>query len=110
MAGFPILTTILMTTIIGLLVIIFIPPEKTKLIKQVSLASASTGLALCLWLYHAYDFHKGGLQFVERVLWVRSIGIYWFNGVDGINLPMMLLTSDRLVYRCLDDVGASSTG
>lgn len=93
MAGFPILTTILMTTIVGLLVILFIPPEKTKLIKQVSLASASVGLVLCLWLYHAYDFHKGGLQFVERFLWVKSIGIYWFNGVDGINLPMMLLTS-----------------
>ena len=87
MAGFPILTTILMTTIVGLLVILFIPPEKTKLIKQVSLASASVGLVLCLWLYYAYDFHKGGLQFVERVLWVKSIGIYWFNGVDGINMP-----------------------
>ncbi|SPF37267.1 Proton-translocating NADH-quinone oxidoreductase, chain M [Syntrophobacter sp. SbD1] len=93
MAGFPILTAILSTTILGLLIIIFIPPEKTKLIKQVSLASATVGLVLCIWLYYAYDHQKGGLQFVERILWVKSLGIYWFNGVDGINLPMMLLTS-----------------
>ncbi len=93
MAHFPILTAILMTTILGLVAILFIPAERTRLIKQVSLASASIGLVLCIWLYISYDHQKGGLQFVERVLWVKSLGIYWFNGVDGINLPMLLLTS-----------------
>ena len=93
MSGFPILTAILMTTVLGLLAILFIPPERTKLIKQVSLASASVGLVLCILLYLSYDHQKGGLQFVERVLWVKSLGIYWFNAVDGINLPMLLLTS-----------------
>jgi NADH-quinone oxidoreductase subunit M len=33
------------------------------------------------------------LQFVERYLWVKSLGIYYFNAVDGINLPMILLTA-----------------
>ena len=93
MSGFPILSAILMTTVLGLLAILFIPPERTRLIKQVSLASASIGLVLCVLLYLSYDHQKGGLQFVERVLWVKSLGIYWFNAVDGINLPMLLLTS-----------------
>jgi len=93
MAGFPILTAILMSTVLGLLVILFIPAERTRLIKQVSLSFASIGLVLCVLLYLSYDFHKGGLQFVERSLWVKSLGIYYFNAVDGINLPMMLLTS-----------------
>ena len=93
LAGFPILSAILMTMVLGLLIILFIPPERTRLIKQVSLASASIGLILCIWLYISYDHQKGGLQFVERILWVKSLGIYWFNAVDGINLPMLLLTS-----------------
>lgn len=93
MAQFPILTAILMSTIVGLLVILFIPDDRPKLVKQVSLFFAAIGLALCLWLYHAYDVQKGGLQFVERTLWVKSLGIYWFQAVDGINLPMLLLTS-----------------
>ncbi len=93
MAGFPILTAILMSTILGLVTILFIPPDRTKLIKKVSLGYASVGLALCLWLFIAFDKHKGGLQFVERSLWVKSLGIYWFNAVDGINLPMLLLTA-----------------
>lgn len=93
MAHFPILTAILMSTVVCLLVIMFIPDERTKLIKQVSLSFAGLGLVLCLWLYYSYDVQKGGLQFVERVLWVKGLGIYWFNAVDGINLPMLLLTS-----------------
>lgn len=93
MAHFPILTAILMSTIVGLLVILFIPDDRPKLVKQVSLTFAAIGLALSLWLYHAYDVQKGGLQFVERFVWVKSMGIYWFQGVDGINLPMILLTA-----------------
>ncbi|MHC1728511.1 MAG: NuoM family protein [Syntrophobacteraceae bacterium] len=93
MASFPVLTAILMSTILGLLTILFIPAEKTRLIKQVSMGFATVGLVLCIWLYFSYDHQKGGLQFVERALWVKSLGIYWFNAADGINIPMLLLTS-----------------
>ena len=93
MAHFPILTAILMSTIVCLLVILLIPDDRPKLVKQVSLFFSGVGLVLCLWLYYAYDVQKGGLQFVERSLWVKSLGIYWFNAVDGINLPMLLLTA-----------------
>ncbi len=93
MAHFPILTAILMSTIVGLLVILCIPDDRPKLVKQVSLFFAGVGLILALWLYQAYDVQKGGLQFVERYLWVKSLGIYYFNAVDGINLPMILLTA-----------------
>ncbi|HOV86969.1 MAG TPA: NADH-quinone oxidoreductase subunit M [Syntrophobacteraceae bacterium] len=92
-APFPILSTILLSTIVGLLVILFIPEDRPKLVKQVSLLFAGVGLVLCLWLYYAYDVQKGGFQFVERFLWVKSLGIYYFNAVDGINLPMLLLTA-----------------
>ncbi len=93
MAQFPILTAILMSTIVGLLVIIFIPDDRPKLVKQVSLFFAGIGLLLSLWLYHSFDPQKGGLQFVERILWVKSLGIYWFQAADGINVPMILLTA-----------------
>jgi NADH-quinone oxidoreductase subunit M len=92
MTHFPILTTILMSTIIPLVIILFIPDERPQLVKQVSLLFSGIGLVLCLWLYVNYDANKGGLQFVERYLWVKSLGIYWFNAIDGINAPMMLLT------------------
>ncbi len=93
LASFPILTAILMSTIVGMVVILFIPDDRQKLVKQVSLAFSAIGLALSIYAYVAYDPHKGGLQFVERYLWVKSLGIYWFNALDGINAPMLLLTA-----------------
>jgi NADH-quinone oxidoreductase subunit M len=93
MAQFPFLSAILFSTIFGLLTILFIPEDRPKLVKQVSLAWATVGLVLSLYIYFAYDVQKGGLQFVERTLWVKSLGIYWFHALDGINAPMLLLTA-----------------
>jgi NADH-quinone oxidoreductase subunit M len=40
----------------------------------------------------AYDQTQGGLQFAEKVAWIDSLGIFYFNAADGFNLPMLLLT------------------
>ncbi len=58
------------------MVILFIPDDRPQLVKQVSLLFSGIGLVLCLWLYLSFDAQKGGLQFVERYLWVKSLGIY----------------------------------
>ena len=29
---------------------------------------------------------------MEKILWVESLGIHYFNGADGFNLPLILLT------------------
>jgi NADH-quinone oxidoreductase subunit M len=34
----------------------------------------------------------GGYQFAEKIDWIPSMGIHYFNAVDGFNLPMLLLT------------------
>ncbi len=91
-AGFPYLTAILLSCVVALLVIIFIPEERKMLIKWVSLVFSGITLALCLIVYIVYDRTMGGFQFVEKVLWVKSMGIYYFNAADGFSLPMLLLT------------------
>jgi NADH-quinone oxidoreductase subunit M len=91
-AGFPFLTAILLSCLAGLLVILFIPDERKMLVKWVSLIFAGIALLLCLCVYALYDRNVGGLQFVEKILWVKSMGIYYFNAVDGFSVPMLLLT------------------
>jgi len=34
----------------------------------------------------------GGLQFVEKYEWVKTFGINYYVGVDGINAPLLMLT------------------
>lgn len=91
-ANFPYLTAILLSCVVGLLVILFIPDERKMLIKWVSLVSSGITMVLSIYLFFAYDKTQGGLQFVEKVLWVKSLGIYYFNAVDGFSLPMLMLT------------------
>jgi NADH-quinone oxidoreductase subunit M len=91
-ANFPFLSAILLSCVLGLLVILFIPAERKMLIKWVSLVFSGIAMVLCIYLFFAYDKAQGGLQFVEKVLWVESMGIYYFNAADGFNLPMLMLT------------------
>ena len=90
--GFPYLSTILLSCIVGLLVILFIPEERQTQIKWVSAVFSGITLILSVYLFFAYDKGQGGLQFVEKVPWVESLGITYFNAADGFNLPMLLLT------------------
>ncbi len=91
-AGFPFLTTILLSCVAGLLVILFIPAERQTWIKGISVVFSVIPLAICIYLFFAYDRGRGGYQFVEKIQWIPSLGIHYFNALDGFNLPMMLLT------------------
>jgi NADH-quinone oxidoreductase subunit M len=91
-ADFPYLSIILLSCIVGLLVILFIPEERKTQIKWVSAVFSGFTLILSIYLFVAYDKAQGGLQFVEKFTWVESLGITYFNAADGFNLPMLLLT------------------
>jgi NADH-quinone oxidoreductase subunit M len=91
-AAFPILSAILLSCVGGLLAILFIPREREAWVKWVSLAFSGIGLVLSIFVYCGYDRSLGGLQFVERVVWVESLGIQYFNGADGFSVPLILLT------------------
>jgi NADH-quinone oxidoreductase subunit M len=90
--GFPFLTAILLTCVAGLFVILVIPEQRQAQIKWVSAVFSGITLILSVYLFFAYDKSQGGLQFVEKVRWVESIGITYLNAADGFNLPMLLLT------------------
>jgi NADH-quinone oxidoreductase subunit M len=91
-AKFPILSLILLSCAAGLLVILFIPADRKRLIRWVCAVSSGITLILSAIPFLAYDRTLGGLQFVEKILWVPSLGISYFNGADGFNLPLILLT------------------
>lgn len=91
--GIHILLLILLCPIIGALLILFVPQEKTKAIRGISALAASASLALSLAAYFSYDQKSGGLQFLEHFSWIKSYGINFDLGVDGLSMPMVLLTA-----------------
>ncbi len=91
-ADFPFLSTLLFCCVAGLLIILFMPPERTREIKWVSAFFSGVTMLVSIYLFVAYDKELGGLQFVESYEWIPSLGITYLHGADGFSIPMLLLT------------------
>ena len=92
MARFPYLSAILLSCVAGLMVILLTPAERKGLIRWTSAIFSGIALALSFYVFFAFDKTQAGLQFVEKVPWIESLGIQYFNAADGFNLPLILLT------------------
>ncbi len=93
LADFHLLTIVLLAPIVAALFMVFIPREEGKLIKCVAAIGTFISLAITLFLYFSYDKALGGYQFAECYDWIKDLGVTYFLAVDGISLPMLLLTS-----------------
>jgi NADH-quinone oxidoreductase subunit M len=88
----PILTIIYLMPLIAVIALFFIPGTNQKAVKLVCLTFSVISFILSILLFLAYDYNKGGLQFVEHQVWAEAIGINYFMGVNGINVVLVLLT------------------
>jgi NADH-quinone oxidoreductase subunit M len=87
------LSLLLAVPVIGALVLLLIPRRNTQ--GLFACALFFTGLAF-LWslnILSQFDGTQGEMQLVERVPWVRSYGIQYLVGIDGISLFLVLLTT-----------------
>ena len=91
--GFPILTSILLCPVVGLFLILLTPRGQENLVRLIALASSAATLVLSLLLCWKFNGRDPSFQFVEQLEWVKSYGIHYTNGVDGLNVTMLLLTS-----------------
>ncbi len=91
--SFPYLSAIILAPVVGALLILFIPEKEERVIKVVAAVSTFVTLVLSIYIYLAYDMTQGGFQFLEDIVWVEQFGINYSLGVDGISLPMILLTA-----------------
>jgi NADH-quinone oxidoreductase subunit M len=77
----------------GVLMLACVNGAREALIKRLALGISGLNLLLSLIVYARFDPAKSDMQFVESVPWIDSIGSSYFLGVDGISLPLLLLTT-----------------
>ena len=76
----------------GAILTLLVSKRRPEVVKLVALlASVVTG-ALSIWLLASFETGEGGFQFVSRHPWIEPWGISWNVGVDGISLPLVVLT------------------
>jgi NADH-quinone oxidoreductase subunit M len=63
--------------------------------KVYGLAVSIVGLLLALRVWERFEVSdvQSGMQLVERMPWMESLGIYYYVGVDGISLLLVVLTA-----------------
>ncbi len=93
MEGFPILSVIIGLPLVAVLFLLFVKEESIYLIRCVSAVTTFICLLLSLILMFKYDTEAAGFQFIEKIEWVKSMGISYHLGVDGISVLMIVLTS-----------------
>lgn len=71
--------------------LVLIAPE--RLTRVVSLALTGVHFLFSLFLFKYFDPSTSDLQMVERVPWIKQLGVSYFVGIDGISFWLVLLTT-----------------
>ncbi|HNS96841.1 MAG TPA: NADH-quinone oxidoreductase subunit M [Polyangiaceae bacterium] len=73
--------------------------KKDENLKWGVLGLMGVELAGAIWLFSMFNRNVGrwagneGFQFIERGVWIRSLNVEYFVGVDGTSISMVLLTA-----------------
>jgi NADH-quinone oxidoreductase subunit M len=79
--------------IIGGLVVLALGESRASVGRWVALATSLAALALSIPLYQGFDPSTSDFQFVEQLPWIPAFNATYHLGVDGISLPLILLTT-----------------
>ena len=87
------LSLLIWTPILGGVWVLYAGDRQENTVKLLSLSVSIITFVMSLYLYAQFDTTTHALQFTEKVLWVESFNINYHLGVDGIALPLILLTT-----------------
>ena len=87
------LNAVLFLPIAGVAMLLAVPTEQQRRIREWSLAVMLVQLALTAWLYVRFDASVEGLQFETRIPWIAAWGVDYQIGLDGYNVLLVLLTA-----------------
>jgi NADH-quinone oxidoreductase subunit M len=93
---FSFLTTILALPLVGLIIIALLPKPNGKTIKYIALVFTLAAFAVSLIIFGLFDRSAGAIgvmQFEEKISWISAINAHYHLGVDGLSLPMVVLTT-----------------
>ncbi len=92
----PLLSLIIWIPIIGGLLVLLVGSNQNgngQEVKVLSLLISLVTFALSIPLYTQFDLTTHNMQFVELIPWIEPFSVNYHLGIDGISLPLILLTT-----------------
>ena len=77
----------------GILILSTGGDRNAQLARKIALGFSVGTFLLSLSIYADFDITTASMQFVERYQWIESLHIQYFLGVDGISMPLIILTT-----------------
>jgi NADH-quinone oxidoreductase subunit M len=102
-----ILSLITFLPILGVLFLIFINKENSRLLKTITFIVTIVNFIISIPLFLDFNSTSSEMQFVESIPWIEQYGITYHVGIDGISLFLVLLTtlfSMISVLACWQDI------
>jgi len=94
MSEYPLLSILIWLPILaGVAVLMLGSGERAESSKQVALGASVLTFVLSLPLYFGFDQTTAQMQFVEQIPWISRFNAFYHLGLDGISLPLVLLTT-----------------
>jgi NADH-quinone oxidoreductase subunit M len=90
MSGFPWLTILIFLPLLGAAAIFAVKDASVRL---VALGITVANLLISLPLWWLFDASSDQMQFVESARWIPALFIYYKLGLDGISLPLVIMTT-----------------
>ncbi len=92
-AELPILSLTIWLPILGGALVLGSGDRAPNVTKWLALAIAVVTFLVSLPLYGGFDTGTAEMQFVERAAWIPAFDVSYYLGVDGISMPLILLTT-----------------
>ncbi|NUN47268.1 MAG: NADH-quinone oxidoreductase subunit M [Candidatus Brocadiae bacterium] len=93
MTGYPVLSTLIFAPVVGAVALLFMPRANVRETRLAALSVSFLVFLLSIPLWTEFREGTAALQFVENRAWVPALGITWSLGLDGLSMPLALLTT-----------------
>jgi len=98
MHSFPLLSLTIWLPIIGGIAVLGSGDKAPNVSKWVALTSAVITFLVSLGLWTGFDAGTAVVQFVERSPWIETFDVYYYLGIDGISMPLIILTTFVTIF------------
>ena len=89
----PWLTVTILLPLVASVAIPFIPDKDGKTVKWYALSVGLTNLTIMVYgFWENYNFQATDLQLQETYSWIPQLGLNWSVGIDGLSMPLILLS------------------
>jgi NADH-quinone oxidoreductase subunit M len=98
MQGFGLLSVLIWLPILAGVLVLVLGERSIVIGRWVALLGAIGTFLISIPAYTGFDSSTANLQFVEKLSWIPSLNAFYAIGLDGISLPLVLLTTFMTIF------------